>query len=137
VDFMSIIERIIQIMDTKDLNQTELCKYLRIRDSTFSNWKVRGTDPPAKYILPICEFLNVPTDYLLGNAENKNEYSINTGDISGNHNANMNINSPNHKNQIKLDEMSTELVKRFNTLSFDEKLDVFNYIKDKKSMILQ
>ncbi len=128
---MSIIECIIQIMDTKDLNQTELCKYLRIRDSTFSNWKVRGTDPPAKYILPICKFLNVPTDYLLGNVENKNEYSINMGDISGTQ-ANVIDNS-----KQSLDEMSTELVKRFNTLSFDEKIDVFNYIKDKKSMVLQ
>ncbi len=134
---MSIIERIVQIMDVKDLSQTDLCKYLNIRDSTFSTWKARKTDPPAKYILLICKFLNVSPEYLINATEKPNGYSINTGDISGNHNANMNINSPNHKNQIKLDEMSIELVKRFNTLSFDEKIDVFNYIKNKKSMVLQ
>lgn len=127
---MSIIERIIQITDSKNLNQSDLCKYLNISNSTFSTWKTRNTDPPAKYILPICEFLNVSANYLLGCNEKLNEYNINTGDIKGNHNANMNIDL---SNQMKLSEMSTELLKRFEDLSFDDKIDVFNYIKSKKN----
>lgn len=69
---MSIIERITQIMDTKNLNQSDLCKILGIKDSTFSTWKTRGTDPPAKYILLICEYLGVSVDYLLGRVDEDN-----------------------------------------------------------------
>lgn len=71
---MSIIEHILQIMDSKHLNQTELCKILGIKDSTFSSWKTRGTDPPAKYLVLICEFLGVSVDYLLGRTTELFEY---------------------------------------------------------------
>ncbi len=134
---MTISQRIFYIMETKNLKQSDLAKYIGVANSSVSDWKKKGSTPSADKITKISEFLNVPTDYLLGNTENQSEYNINTGDINGNHNANMNINSLNNTNQIKLDEMSTELLKRFNSLSFDEKIDVFNYIKDKKSMVLQ
>lgn len=69
---MSIIERIVQIMDLKHLNQTELCRILQITNSTFSTWKTRGTDPPAKYLILICDFLGVSVDYLLGRTNELN-----------------------------------------------------------------
>lgn len=43
----------------------DLCRYLEINTSTMTNWKNRGTDPPAKYIIPICEFLEVDCNFLL------------------------------------------------------------------------
>lgn len=71
----NIINKILEIMETKHLNQRELCVKLGIKDSTFSTWKSRGTDPPAKYILLICEFLDVSVDYLLGITDNPIEQS--------------------------------------------------------------
>lgn len=102
---MSIIERIVQIIDEKHLNQNELCKQLGIRNSTFSTWKTRNTDPPAKYILLICEFLNVSVDYLLGRTdEPKTETSDPTTQI---------------------------LVEHFNSLSSDDKIAVLNIVLEK------
>lgn len=62
---MSVIDNMLNLMKALDINQNELCDYLHIGTSTMSNWKTRGTDPPAKYIIPICEFLNVSPERLL------------------------------------------------------------------------
>lgn len=56
---MSIINNILSILEQKKISQSTLCSYLNIGTSTMANWKTRNTDPPAKYIIPICEFLNV------------------------------------------------------------------------------
>lgn len=61
---MSIIDNVLKLLDEKSLSQADLCKYLSINTSTMTNWKQRGTDPAAKYIIPICEFLEV-SPYLL------------------------------------------------------------------------
>lgn len=60
-----ITKRILSILDEKSIRMSDLCKYLGINTSTMTNWKNRNTDPPAKYIIPICEFLNVDCEFLL------------------------------------------------------------------------
>ena len=72
-DFM-IIQRIISLLEEKSLTATDLCRSIGINTSTMTNWKNRGTDPPAKMIIPICEFLGVSSNYLLtGNEESQKE----------------------------------------------------------------
>ncbi len=63
---MSIIYNIIEMLKEKGLKQADLCSYLEINTSTFATWKNRDTDPPAKYIMRICEFLSVSPYQLLG-----------------------------------------------------------------------
>lgn len=73
---MTIIERILETLDTNGLKMSELCQYIGIGTSTMANWKTRNTDPPAKYIAPICEFLNVSLHYILtGETNSKVEVS--------------------------------------------------------------
>lgn len=66
---MMIIQRILSLLDRKNLKQVDLCKYLGINTSTLTNWKNRNTDPPAKYLIPICEFLGVDCEFLLTGKE--------------------------------------------------------------------
>ncbi len=68
---MSLINDIILILERKKKKQSELCAYLGINTSTMTNWKNRNTDPPAKYIIPICEFLEVSPYFLLTGKEKK------------------------------------------------------------------
>lgn len=62
---MEIIERITQTLKEKDKLAVDLCKVLDIQTSTMSTWKTRNSDPPAKYMKPIADFLGVSLDYLL------------------------------------------------------------------------
>lgn len=64
-----IIHRMLSLLDDKSLKMVDLCRHLEINTSTMTNWKNRGTDPPAKYIAPICEFLGVSYEYLLTGKE--------------------------------------------------------------------
>ena len=52
-----ITQRILSLLEEKSLTATDLCRAIGINTSTMTNWKNRGTDPPAKMIIPICEFL--------------------------------------------------------------------------------
>lgn len=72
----------------------------------------KGKQPTLKNLEKIATYLETTTDELLGVTpiEQKNQV--------------LNMNSQ--------DEMINELVKRFQELSFDDKLEVFNYIKNKK-----
>lgn len=127
---MSVIERIVQILEDKHLDQSDLCKVLCIRDSTFSTWKSRNTDPPAKYILLICEYLNVSAEYLLGGVDELKTvsgHSIKTGDITGDNNANINA------TQKDSNEESKELVELINSLSLLERSKVVLFIDELKN----
>lgn len=67
-----VIQRIVTLLKEKELKKSDLCKYLGINNSTMANWQSRNTDPPSKYIIPICEFLDVSPYYLLtGEDSNK------------------------------------------------------------------
>lgn len=66
---MSIINKIIELAEEKSITQQAICDALGIQSGTFSTWKARETDPPAKYIACICETLGVSTEYLLTGKE--------------------------------------------------------------------
>lgn len=66
---MSLINDILSILASQNKKQSELCSYLDINTSTMTNWKNRNTDPPAKYIIPICEFLSISPYFLLTGKE--------------------------------------------------------------------
>lgn len=61
---MTIIERILATLDENEKKAVDLCEYLGIRASTMSTWKTRNSDPPAKYLEPIANFLGVSIHYL-------------------------------------------------------------------------
>lgn len=66
---MTISERMFHTLDEKGLSASGLCKVLGIGTNQTTNWKQRNTDPPAKYIVPICEYLGCSMEYLLTGQE--------------------------------------------------------------------
>lgn len=67
---MTICERVFWLLSTtKGKSAAGLCKELGLNTSVTTNWKNRGTDPPAKFIIPICEYLGVSVTFLLTGEE--------------------------------------------------------------------
>lgn len=62
---MNICQRIFDCMGQDKARLRALAKALGTAPSTVSSWKIRQSDPPARYIVPIAEFLGVPPLYLL------------------------------------------------------------------------
>ena len=78
---MSIINNLLSILEKKELTQTDLCNAINVNTSTVTNWKTRNTDPPSRYIIPICEFLGVTPEYLLTGTERSNNANISNSTV--------------------------------------------------------
>lgn len=89
---MTISQRIFQLLNEQNKTQKDLSKYTGISTSTISAWNTRGTNPSAETLKSISEFFGVSLEYLITGEESQNN-TINTGNIQGNHNANININA--------------------------------------------
>ena len=63
---MSICERIFAYIDSSPgKSPAGLAKALGVTTSQTTNWKKRNTDPPVKYVVDICKYLEVPVMWLL------------------------------------------------------------------------
>ena len=62
---MTICERMFQELERKNLTAYGLCQAIGVGTSTTTTWKTRNTDPPAKHIYNICEYLGCSVEYLL------------------------------------------------------------------------
>lgn len=62
---MIISERIFNIIEEKNITQTEFAKRVGIAPSTVSEWKKRKTNPSADKIMDICVALDITPDELL------------------------------------------------------------------------
>lgn len=63
---MTICERMFAIIDSNESKSAAgLSKALGVGTSQTTNWKQRNSDPPARMIYKICEYLEVSVEYLL------------------------------------------------------------------------
>lgn len=70
---MTICERLFAEMEARNVRAIDICKALGINTSVTTGWKQRNTDPPAKYLIPICELLDCSVEYLLTGQETEKE----------------------------------------------------------------
>lgn len=63
-DFM--YERIRNLREDKDLNQTQVAKILNISQATYSRYESGRLDIPSEILIALAKFHNVSVDYILG-----------------------------------------------------------------------
>ncbi len=117
---MDIINRIISLLDENGLKPADLCKHLGIKNNVFSTWKARGTEPPTKYIIQICDFFDISPYFLITGQEkrvnNENEVSRTSSLLTSE-----------EYDEDKRDK--EELINIFNNLSEREKGELMGYAR--------
>lgn len=66
---MEIIERILTVAENKRIKQADIAKALGKGTSLITNWKNRGTTPPAEELFKISELLEVSIEFLITGKE--------------------------------------------------------------------
>jgi len=72
---MTICERMFETMSACGIRPAVVSKKLGVPANTLTNWAQRNTDPPAKYIIPICEVMGCSVEYLLTGQKTKKDPS--------------------------------------------------------------
>jgi DNA-binding Xre family transcriptional regulator len=127
---MKLINLITKIMDEKRISQKELCNSIGISTSTFSNWKIRQTDPPVKYIVPICNCLGVSHTDLISESQNEDENSNIATTFNNNTFGNNNVIASSNSNANVNSGFETEFYTSFNNLSFADKAKVIALVAE-------
>lgn len=105
---------------------------LNISSGTVTNWK-RGTLPNTEALIKLSDYFEVPIDYLLGRTDNPNSFYVN-GDNSVQVNGNNGNHSPltiNNSEQPKRDKLKEDFMKLFDTLDFNDKIEVMQFAVNK------
>lgn len=67
-------EKIRNLREDNDLNQTQLATILNIAQTTYSNYENGNREIPISILIQLSKFYNVSLDYLLGLTKNSKSY---------------------------------------------------------------
>lgn len=63
---MKISQRIRDLREDRELNQTQVAKILNTSQTVYSRYERNERDLPIDYLITLCKFYNVSADYILG-----------------------------------------------------------------------
>ena len=66
--------RIRDLREDKDLNQTQLAKMLGMSQTGYSKYETGENDIPTAVLIQLAKFYNTSIDYLLGQTDNPRRY---------------------------------------------------------------
>ena len=65
-------QRLRDLREDKDMNQTEVAKLLFTSQTVYSRYERGFQTIPVEHLLTLADFYDVSTDYILGRTNNKN-----------------------------------------------------------------
>lgn len=123
--------RIRQLAKEKGIQMSELQEKCGLSKNTIMQSGKSQEGMKAKNLYAIAELLECSVDYLLGRTDNPNETNITVTDnkqtsLTGNNSISVNSAVPNK------DTLTEQFMQKFEQLDFDDKVDVMQYVKNKK-----
>ena len=67
-------KRIRDLREDRDLNQTEVAKYLGMSQTGYSKYETGENDIPTQILIKLARFYGTSIDYLLGETDRKERY---------------------------------------------------------------
>lgn len=68
---MKYQERMRNLREDHDLSQSQVAQYLNIGQTTYSQYELGKRSLPIEYLIKLCEFYHVSSDYMLGLSDKK------------------------------------------------------------------
>ena len=127
-----IAERIKLYAREKNMTVKSLLKDAGVGEKMVSNMSGKnGSYPQSDKIAQIAKILDCSVDYLLGRTDNPNVTGISVTDnnqmsLTGNNS--ISVNAADNKK----DTLTEQFIQKFEQLDFDDKVDVMQYVKNKK-----
>lgn len=114
----------VEILQEKGVTPYQVAKNTGISQGLMGEYKKGIKMPTISNLIKIADYLDCSVDYLLGRSDNPNM-------VNSINNANAIVTGTQSNvigSTLPSDEMSTELLKAFNNLSFEDKLDFLSKI---------
>jgi transcriptional regulator with XRE-family HTH domain len=67
-------QRIRDLREDKDMNQTQIAKILEMSQTGYSKYETGENDIPTAILIKLARFYNTSIDYLLGETDNPKRY---------------------------------------------------------------
>ena len=71
---MGYYPRLRDLREDKDLNRTQVAKYLGMSQTGYSKYETGENDIPTSILIKLARFYNTSIDYLLGQTDNAKRY---------------------------------------------------------------
>ena len=71
---MKMYSRLRDLREDKDLNQTQVAKYLGMSQTGYSKYETGENDIPTEVLVKLAKFYKTSTDYILGLTDEQKPY---------------------------------------------------------------
>ncbi len=69
-----MFKRIRDMREDKDLTQTQIAEYLKIHQTTYSDYEIGNLNVPVDILIKLAKFYDTSLDYLAGITDNPKPY---------------------------------------------------------------
>ena len=131
---MKFWERFYYLCEKNNKKPNAVCSQLGFSNATATHWK-NGVVPKGDVLVIVADYFDVSIDYLLGRTNEPNGVyqNSNSGNIvNGNNGDNSPLTVNGKAAAPNKDTLTEQFMQKFEQLDFDDKVDVMQYVKNKK-----
>ena len=69
-----MFERVRNLREDRDINQSEIAKYLQVHQTTYSDYELGNLNIPADVLIKLAKYYDTSIDYIVGLTDNPKPY---------------------------------------------------------------